>query len=221
LQAGGIILAIRKQKNMSKNKLSDLKDSKRDEEKLKQDEATLDLPEVKDIPGQENITVPDFKEMADTTISSDDEEGTDILAEDDADASSERIGAAQEIDEDDLIINEDEAEAEAELDEEDKADKSEDELNITDDSVDPESDVSEDEKIALERSSIDVDTPDNEALYESKFDNTDFDGEKLNEDTDDVSGKDLDVPGAEDDDENEEIGEEDEENNEYSLGDTE
>ncbi|HYJ62422.1 MAG TPA: hypothetical protein VEV62_01660 [Parafilimonas sp.] len=206
---------------MSKNKLSDLKDSKRDEEKLKQDEATLDLPEVKDIPGQENITVPDFKEMADTTISSDDEEGTDILAEDDADATSERIGAAQEIDEDDLIINEDEAEAEAELDEEDKADKSEDELNITDDSVDPESDVSEDEKIALERSSIDVDTPDNEALYESKFDNTDFDGEKLNEDTDDVSGKDLDVPGAEDDDENEEIGEEDEENNEYSLGDTE
>src|SRR5690348_2095977 len=129
---------------MSKNKLSDLKDSKRDEEKLKQDEATLDLPEVKDIPGQENITVPNFKEMADTTISSDDEEGTDILAEDDADATSERIGAAQEIDEDDLIINEDEAEAEAELDEEDKADKSEDELNITDDSVDPESDVSED-----------------------------------------------------------------------------
>jgi len=206
---------------MSKNKLSDLKDSKRDEEKLKQDEATLDLPEVKDIPGQENITVPDFKEMADTTISSDDEEGTDILAEDDADATSERIGAAQEIDEDDLIINEDEAEAEAELDEEDKADKSEDELNITDDSVDPESDVSEDEKIALERSSIDVDTPDNEALYESKFDNTDFDGEKLNEDTDDVSGKDLDVPGAEEDDDDEAIGEEDEENNEYSLGDTE
>ena len=206
---------------MSKNKLSDLKDSKRDEEKLKQDEATLDLPEVKDIPGQENITVPDFKEMADTTISSDDEEGTDILAEDDADATSERIGAAQEIDEDDLIINEDEAEAEAELDEEDKADKSEDELNITDDSFDPESDVSEDEKIALERSSIDVDTPDNEALYESKFDDTDFDGEKLNEDTDDVSGKDLDVPGAEEDDDDEAIGEEDEENNEYSLGDTE
>jgi len=206
---------------MSKNKLSDLKDSKRDEEKLKQDEATLDLPEVKDIPGQENITVPDFKEMADTTISSDDEEGTDILAEDDADATSERIGAAQEIDEDDLIINEDEAEAEAELDEEDKADKSEDELNITDDSVDPESDVSEDEKIALERSSIDVDTPDNEALYEAQPDDTDFDGEKLNEDTVDVSGKDLDVPGAEEDDDDEEIGEEDEENNEYSLGDTE
>lgn len=34
----------------------------------------------------------------------------------------------------------------------------------------------------------------------------------------DVTGEDLDVPGAEDDDANEEIGEEDEENNYYSLG---
>lgn len=33
-----------------------------------------------------------------------------------------------------------------------------------------------------------------------------------------VNGDDLDVPGAEDDDPNEEIGEEDEENNYYSLG---
>lgn len=33
-----------------------------------------------------------------------------------------------------------------------------------------------------------------------------------------VTGDDLDVPGAEDDDANEEIGEEDEENNYYSLG---
>jgi hypothetical protein len=205
---------------MAKNKLSDIKDSKRDEERLKQDKATLDLPDVKDIPGQENITVPNLREMADTTISSDDEEGTEILSEDDADATSERIGPAEEIDEDDFVINKDEDKAEEELDEEDEADKSEGDLVITDDSVDPESDVTEDEKIALERSSIDVDTPDNEALYDAQPDNTDFDGEKLNEQTD-FSGKDLDVPGAEDDDDNEEIGEEDEENNEYSLGDNE
>ena len=32
-----------------------------------------------------------------------------------------------------------------------------------------------------------------------------------------MSGNDLDVPGSEDDDANEEIGEEDEENNSYSL----
>ena len=34
----------------------------------------------------------------------------------------------------------------------------------------------------------------------------------------DVSGDDLDVPGSEDDDENEEVGSEDEENNSYSIG---
>lgn len=206
---------------MAKRNSTDIKDSKHDEEKLKQDEVTLDLPEVKDIPGQENINAPDLKEMADTTISSDDEEGLGILDSVDEDASNDRVGPAQEIDENDLIIDEDEDEAEEALDEEDESGEQEaDELEITDDSVDPESDVTEDEKIALERTSIDVDTPDNEALYDSKFDDTDFDGEKLNEQTD-FSGKDLDVPGAEDDDDNEEIGEEDEENNEYSLGDTE
>jgi hypothetical protein len=206
---------------MAKRKSTDIKDSKRDEEKLKQDEATLDLPEVKDIPGQENINVPNLKEMADTTISSDDEEGLGILDSEDEDGGNDRIGPAQEIDENDLIINEDEDEAEEALDEEDEAGEEVDELEVTDDSVDPDSDVSEDEKTALERSSIDMDTPDNEALYEAESDDTDFDGEKLNEDSDDVSGSDLDVPGAELDDDNEEIGEEDEENNEYSLGDNE
>jgi len=49
------------------------------------------------------------------------------------------------------------------------------------------------------------------------LDNTDLDGDLLNE-KDDVSGEDLDVPGASDDDDNEAIGEEDEENNSYSLG---
>ena len=39
----------------------------------------MDLPEVKDIPGQEHIHVPLFGEFADTTISSDDEEGVGVL----------------------------------------------------------------------------------------------------------------------------------------------
>jgi hypothetical protein len=50
--------------------------SKRNEEKLKQDGSYIVLPDVTDIPGQENIVdagVPG--EMADTTIASDDEEG--------------------------------------------------------------------------------------------------------------------------------------------------
>jgi hypothetical protein len=54
----------------------------------------------------------------------------------------------------------------------------------------------------------------------AELDNTDLDGEPLNEvyDTTLQPGNDLDVPGSEADDANEQIGEEDEENNYYSLG---
>src|SRR6187549_3175436 len=58
---------------------SDLPESKRDKELLKPDEATLDLPEVKDIPGQEHVRPFLPGEMADTTISSADEEGNGLL----------------------------------------------------------------------------------------------------------------------------------------------
>lgn len=55
----------------------------------------------------------------------------------------------------------------------------------------------------------------------SGLDDTDDDGEPLNEAVgENKIGDALDVPGAEADDANEEIGEEDEENNYYSLGDT-
>ena len=199
---------------------TDLQDSEKDQQKLKQDKAIIDLPDVKDIPGQENVHVPELREMADTTISSDDEEGTGLFGEDDANYSSERLPVGEELDENDLVIGDDE-ELEADLDEEENEDSDEDDIDITDDSVSTDSDVTEDEKIALERTASNMDTQDNENLYRSELDDKDFDGEKLNEDDDDVSGKDLDVPGAEEDDANEDIGEEDEENNEYSLGDTE
>ncbi|MEO8405154.1 MAG: hypothetical protein ABI480_11175 [Chitinophagaceae bacterium] len=42
-------------------------------------EITMDMPEVKDIPGQEHVKPPRMREMADTTISSADEEGEGIL----------------------------------------------------------------------------------------------------------------------------------------------
>ncbi len=60
-------------------------------------------------------------------------------------------------------------------------------------------------------------------LKKAQLDNKDQDGELLNEESsaDDVSGNDLDIPGAEDDDAEEKIGEEDEENNGYSQADTE
>ena len=55
----------------------DLTDSPSDQERLKPEYTTIDLPDVSDIPGQENIHVPPLGELADVTISSDDEE--DIL----------------------------------------------------------------------------------------------------------------------------------------------
>jgi hypothetical protein len=52
------------------------------------------------------------------------------------------------------------------------------------------------------------------------MDNTDFQNEPLNERSfgEVRTASDLDVPGSENDDANERIGEEDEENNDYSLG---
>jgi hypothetical protein len=46
---------------------------------MKSETVILDLPEVKDIPGQENIVVPPLGALADTTISSDDEEGLGLF----------------------------------------------------------------------------------------------------------------------------------------------
>ncbi|MBN9384385.1 MAG: hypothetical protein J0H74_26770 [Chitinophagaceae bacterium] len=83
-------------------------------------------------------------------------------------------------------------------------------------------DVTAEEKRALENvDHLDADSRDDEALIESRLDDVDEDGDPLNEESfgDDLSGEDLDVPGAEDDDPDEEIGEEDEENNSYSIDD--
>lgn len=149
----------------------DLPETTDDKKHLAPDEATLDLPEVKDIPGQEHIHVPQFGEFADTTISSDDEEGVGVLDN----------------------VNEDENE-------------------------DPfYSNVSKEEKKALQDAAEKTpDVEDEKKLEQAMLDQRDEDGELLNEKTD-FSGKDLDVPGSEEDDADEEIGEEDEENNPYSL----
>src|SRR4051812_1731064 len=64
---------------------NDLPDSEHDRKKLQPEETTIDLPDVSDIPGQENVTVPAMGEMADTTISSADEEGDEIFEEENAD----------------------------------------------------------------------------------------------------------------------------------------
>ena len=70
----------------SKNKPSlqgDLQDKPKDRPYLASEETTLDLPDVEDIPGQENIHPPKMSEFADTTISSADEEGEGIVGLDD------------------------------------------------------------------------------------------------------------------------------------------
>ena len=151
---------------------ADLPESKRDKELLKPDEATLDLPEVKDIPGQEHVRPLPPGEMADTTISSSDEEANELL------------------DTDEVILT----------------DKN---LNVTNS-----------ERDLLQRSNESMATLDDEQLNMGDLDKTDDEGEMLNEKLD-RSGRDLDVPGSEEDDANEKIGEEDEENNSYSLPDAE
>jgi hypothetical protein len=69
----------------------DIHDSPEDEAKMKSETVIIDLPDVSDIPGQENIVVPVIGEMADTTISSDDEEGVGLFGDDDADEDTDLV----------------------------------------------------------------------------------------------------------------------------------
>lgn len=74
-----------------------------------------------------------------------------------------------------------------------------------------EADVSAEDLAILDAADQNMDRTDSNNLQQAKLDSVDDDGDMLNEDE-------LDVPGSEEDDENESIGEEDEENNYYSLG---
>ncbi len=89
----------------------------------------------------------------------------------------------------------------------------------SDDVSDPDTDVTEEDLAILTATTQnrDLDDPDEE---ETLLDTTDEDGDPLNEPLPAYSqkGADMDVPGSESDDGNENIGEEDEENNYYSLG---
>ncbi len=83
---------------------------------------------------------------------------------------------------------------------------------------DDDSNITNEELVMLDNAGDE--SEDEDDLNKSTLDNTDDDGEALNED-DGLSGNDLDVPGADLDDEDELKGEEDEENNLYSNSDTE
>ena len=89
--------------------------------------------------------------------------------------------------------------------------------------TDKDADVTPQERAILDESFANGDSVDEQQIKKAGLDSTDADGEPLNERSlaDDVSGEDLDIPGAEADDEQEIIGGEDEENNAYSEADTE
>jgi hypothetical protein len=159
---------------MARTKSKDSTAANRNREKLAQDESYMEIPEMKDIPGQEHIHnagVPGA--MADTTISSDDEEGI-------------RDGK-------DLLSGEDE------------------EVEIV---MGTEADVTKEDLALLGDPDADNDMDDDELVLNTKLDDIDDEGDPLNESGSDATGRDLDIPEGEDDDE----GNADEENNYYSLG---
>ena len=61
---------------------NDLPDNENDSKKLEAEESFIELPDVKDIPGQEFVHAPPLGALGDTTISSDDEEGIGVFGED-------------------------------------------------------------------------------------------------------------------------------------------
>lgn len=67
----------------------DIQDSPEDQEKLKREETTLDLPELKDIPGASRKLKNASLLPGDTTISSADEEAEDLLDDDDDELTDE------------------------------------------------------------------------------------------------------------------------------------
>ncbi|RYZ22204.1 MAG: hypothetical protein EOO16_10090 [Chitinophagaceae bacterium] len=155
---------------------SDIRDNAHDRERLQPDEGTIELPDVKDIPGQEFVNPPPMGMLGDTTISSADEEGEGIFEDD-------------EEDETDIVMG-------------------------------TEADVSTAEKETLARSETYMPTRDEERLQQASMDNTDFDGEALNEASfgAEQSGADLDIPEQTDETRTESMGQGDEENKFYSLG---
>jgi hypothetical protein len=79
--------------NKQPTRSGDLTDPPKDQEKLKPETAQIEIPEVKDIPGQENISPIPLKGLSDITPSSDDEEGAGVV---------DKLNALD--DEEDLIV---------------------------------------------------------------------------------------------------------------------
>lgn len=70
-------------KNSNHDTLSSNIDSAKDREEMKQEPVVINLPDVEDIPGQENFIPMDRDLSANITVASADEEGDDILENED------------------------------------------------------------------------------------------------------------------------------------------
>lgn len=155
-------------------------DSVSDEERLQQDTSYIVLPDVSDIPGQENIAsagVPGA--MSDSTPSSGDEEGL--------------AGGRDILDDDDTRIV-----------------------------MGTEADVTAEDLALLGPRDHDMDMGDDERTDTEGLDDTDLDGDPLNEaaTSEFSTGEDLDLPAHEGSDPLADgMGQGDEENDYYSLGD--
>jgi len=82
----------------------DIHDTKKDTEKLQGDQGTINLPDARDIPGQEHIHVAPLGELADTTISSDDEEGVGVFEDDPDDEVQIVMGSEADIPAEDKAV---------------------------------------------------------------------------------------------------------------------
>ena len=81
----------------------DLTDSASDQARLQDEVTYIDLPDIKDIPGQENITPAPLGALSDTTISSADEEGIVNEESDDNDYFAENEQADNDVSDADTI----------------------------------------------------------------------------------------------------------------------
>jgi hypothetical protein len=161
--------------NPARDKM-DLQDNEHDRERLQPEETILELPDVKDIPGQEFVHPLPLGALADTTISSADEEGEGLFGDDDDE-------------ETDIVMG-------------------------------TEADVSPAEKGMLEKNDNYMPTRDEAYLQQATMDNTDFEGDRLNEESfgSELSGRDLDTGDMEDGTRTDAMGQGDEENQNFSLG---
>ena len=147
-----------------KNEINDLSESEKDKQHLQPDVVTLDLPEVKDIPGQENIRPPRMSVYADTTISSSDEEGDDLFDDDEENDDEENIDDSD--DENVSAIEKDLLQKSA--DETPGDEENEDVRMMSLDSVDEDNESLNEESLLSDREGEDLDLPEEEETTEEE-----------------------------------------------------